>query len=123
MDNALFHFLIRLARRQKPRTTESSADPSSTEAAPLDPEDPATVNLRDIPTAELAASYVITKHEIATEDELLLIGSPLFTVYKKLARELYRRAVEQSDLSVQVDGRHYLIAPKAHNQIALIEIQ
>jgi hypothetical protein len=123
MDNALFNFLLRLARRQKLRTTESSADPSSTEAAPLDPEDPPTVNLRDIPTAELAASYVITQREIATEDELSLVGSPLFIVYEKLARELYRRAVEQSDLSVQVDGRHYLIAPKAHNQIELIGIQ
>ena len=106
MDNALFNFLLRLARRQKPRTTGSSADPSSTEDAPLDPEDPPTVNLRDIPTAEMASSYIITQHEIATEDELFLIGSPLFIVYEKLARKLYRRTVEQSDLSVQVDGRH-----------------
>jgi hypothetical protein len=72
---------------------------------------------------ELAVSYMVTQREIAAANELLLVGTPLFIVYQKLARELYRRAIEQSDLSVQIDGQHYLIAPKAHNQIEMIEIQ
>jgi hypothetical protein len=123
MDNALFNFLLRLARRQKPNTAESIEDPCSNETEVFDAADSPTVSLRDIPTAELAASYIITQREIAAENELLLVGMPVFLVYEKLARELYRRAVQQSDLSVEIDGRHYLIAPKAHNQIELIEIQ
>lgn len=123
MDNALFNFLLRLARRDKPNAAESAAGGMSNEAAVPEPADPPTVSLRDIATSELAANYIVVQHEMTDANELLLVGTPLFLVYEKLGRELYRRAIQQSDLSVQVDGRHYLIAPKAHNQIELIEIQ
>jgi glutamine amidotransferase PdxT len=68
----------------------------------------------------LAANFLVAEHKKATLNAASVSG--ILALQGKFARELYRRAVECGELSVQIDNRTYLIEPTAYNEVELIEI-
>ena len=79
------------------------------------------MDLRVVPTSVLAANYLVAEHRRASLTDFSAATS-LLILQGKFARELYRRAVERGELSVQLDKRTYLIEPKAFNEVELQEI-